>query len=102
MALPRSCAKLLSVVVLFALSRLLGKKQTLQLTFFDYCVGISIGSIAAQWRGTTRPLIDAIIAMAVYASVSCLSLQHPKKPEPADVRGACVPPGEGGILFDNE
>ena len=41
----RSCV---SVIVLFILTRLMGKKQISQLTFFDYVVGITIGSIAAQ------------------------------------------------------
>lgn len=35
-------------VLLFFMSRLMGKKQISQLTFFDYCVGITIGSIASS------------------------------------------------------
>lgn len=38
---------ILSFVVLLALTRIMGKKQLSQLTFFDYVVGITIGSIAA-------------------------------------------------------
>jgi uncharacterized membrane protein YcaP (DUF421 family) len=38
----------ISAIVLFLLARLMGKKQVAQLTFFDYVVGISIGSIAAN------------------------------------------------------
>lgn len=38
-----------SVVILFVLTRIMGKKQLSQLTFFDYVVGISIGSIAAEF-----------------------------------------------------
>lgn len=38
-----------SVVILFILTRIMGKKQLSQLTFFDYVVGISIGSIAATF-----------------------------------------------------
>ena len=34
-------------LVLFLMTRIMGKKQISQLTFFDYCVGITIGSIAA-------------------------------------------------------
>ncbi|MCF3944703.1 YetF domain-containing protein [Oceanobacillus alkalisoli] len=34
-------------LLLFLMARLMGKKQISQLTFFDYCVGITIGSIAA-------------------------------------------------------
>lgn len=34
-------------LVLFLMTRIMGRKQISQLTFFDYCVGITIGSIAA-------------------------------------------------------
>lgn len=34
-------------LLLFLMTRIMGKKQISQLTFFDYCVGITIGSIAA-------------------------------------------------------
>ena len=40
---------LVSVVVLFAFTRLAGKKQISQLSFFHYVIGISIGSIAAAF-----------------------------------------------------
>ncbi|MCL2695004.1 MAG: DUF421 domain-containing protein [Clostridiales bacterium] len=39
---------LLSVVTLFALAKLMGNKQMNQLSMFDYIVGITIGSIAAD------------------------------------------------------
>ncbi|MBE6830143.1 MAG: DUF421 domain-containing protein [Ruminococcaceae bacterium] len=35
-----------AAIVLFILARIMGKKQISQLTFFDYVVGISIGSIS--------------------------------------------------------
>ena len=37
-----------SLLVLFLLTKLMGKKQISQLTMFDYIIGISIGSIAAE------------------------------------------------------
>lgn len=37
-----------SFIILLILARILGKRQISQLTFFDYCVGITIGSIAAE------------------------------------------------------
>lgn len=37
-----------SVCGLFIITRIMGKKQIAQLTFFDYAIGASIGSIAAQ------------------------------------------------------
>lgn len=38
---------IIAALILFILTRIMGKKQISQLTFFDYVVGISIGSIAA-------------------------------------------------------
>ena len=39
---------LLVLVILFFVTKLLGKKQVSQLSLFDYVVGITIGSIAAD------------------------------------------------------
>ncbi|CAM3477892.1 DUF421 domain-containing protein [Marinicrinis lubricantis] len=38
---------LLSIIVLFFLTKLLGKRQISQLSFFEYITGITIGSLAA-------------------------------------------------------
>ena len=38
----------LSIIVLFILTKLMGNKQLSQLSMFDYIIGISIGSIAAE------------------------------------------------------
>lgn len=57
-----------SFAVLFVLTKLMGYRQISEMSFFDYVVGITIGSVAAEmatnidtqwWRG--------VIAMAVYA-----------------------------------
>lgn len=59
---------LIAAVVLFALARLMGKKQISQLTFFDYIVGISIGSIAAAMSVDKRISIrDGITSMIIWA-----------------------------------
>ena len=42
-----------SIAVLFILAKLMGSKQISQLNFFDYVVGISIGSIAAEMSADT-------------------------------------------------
>ena len=39
-----------SIIVMFAISKLLGNKQISQLTLFDYINGITIGSIASEIR----------------------------------------------------
>lgn len=38
----------IAFILLLIMARIMGKKQISQLTFFDYCVGITIGSIAAS------------------------------------------------------
>lgn len=57
-----------SFIILFIISKLLGKRQVAQLQFSDYAVGISIGSIAAQMAFDTQfPFYTYIIAMVVFA-----------------------------------
>ncbi|MGN0787933.1 MAG: DUF421 domain-containing protein [Candidatus Onthoplasma sp.] len=57
-----------SVVALFIIAKLLGKKQVAQLDFIDYVIGISIGSIAAEMATDVndKPLYYYLIAMAIY------------------------------------
>lgn len=60
---------LLSVTVLFILTRLMGKKQISQLSFFDYVVGISIGSIAAAFAvDNTITYLHGLVALLIYAA----------------------------------
>ncbi len=57
----------ISFIVLFVIAKLLGKKQVSQLTFIDYVVGISMGSIAAEMAtDTTRPFYYLILSMAAF------------------------------------
>lgn len=61
----------ISICFLFIITRMLGKKQISQLTLFDYIIGISLGSIAANMASTTDvPYSHAIAAMIVYGAVS--------------------------------
>ena len=39
---------LLSLITLFLVTKLIGKKQVSQLSLFDYVIGISIGNFAAE------------------------------------------------------
>lgn len=58
---------LCSIVALFLLTKLMGNKQLSQLSLFDYIVGISIGSIAAELATELEEPLLPLIAMAVYA-----------------------------------
>lgn len=61
---------LMAFAILFAISKLLGKKQVAQLEFTDYVVGISIGSIAATMAIEPElPIYHFIIAMAIFGGL---------------------------------
>lgn len=62
-----------SLAVLFLLAKLVGVRQISEMSFFDYVVGITIGSIAAEMstnleNGWTKP----ITAMVVYGVTAFL------------------------------
>lgn len=68
-----SIRSVVSIAVLFLLAKLLGNKQIKQLNFFDYVVGISIGSIAAEMAtNTDTPHHFFLISMLIYTAVSLL------------------------------
>lgn len=55
-----------SLVALFGLTKLMGAKQVSQLTMFDYVVGISIGSIAAELATELEEPVKPLTALVVY------------------------------------
>ncbi|MBU5450138.1 DUF421 domain-containing protein [Acetivibrio sp. MSJd-27] len=64
---------LLSIAVLFLVTKLMGKKQVSQLNTFDYIIGISIGSIAAALSvDQDTEHLDAMISMFVYGLISLM------------------------------
>ena len=58
---------LFSLLVLFVLAKIMGNKQVSQLTMFDYVIGISIGSIAAEMATELENPLKPLLAMVVYA-----------------------------------
>ena len=63
---------LLSLVVLFILTKLMGNKQISQLTMFDYITGITIGSIAAELATELETPTRPLIAMVLYGLIAVL------------------------------
>ena len=63
---------LLSIVTLFLLTKLMGNKQISQLSFFDYVVGITVGSIGADLATSSTPIHLSLIALILYALVSVI------------------------------
>lgn len=60
-----------SVIFLFILTKLMGNKEMSQLSMFDYIIGITIGSIAAEMSTALESdFMQPVVAMAVYAIVS--------------------------------
>ena len=64
MIVPRS---LFSLIALFLITKLIGRKQVSELSLFDYVIGISIGNFAAEITiNTDAPYINGIIAVLVF------------------------------------
>ena len=63
---------LLSVAVMFLLTKLMGTKQVSQMTMFDYITGITVGSIAAELATELEEPVKPLTAMVVYGLVAVL------------------------------
>jgi len=62
-----------SVIILFILTKIMGRKQAGELNIFDYVIGISIGSIAAEMTlNQDVNFFEGTLAMVIYASISYL------------------------------
>ncbi len=71
---------LTSIFFLFLLSKLMGRKQVSQLNLFDYIIGISIGSIAAEMTLNNEiDFIEGVFAIFIYAFVAYLITQLTSK-----------------------
>jgi len=64
---------LISIVVLFLITEVMGKKQLNQLNMFDYVIGITIGSLAASLSiDESINYIYGIFSIIIYGLVSAL------------------------------
>ena len=63
----------LSLITLFLITKLLGKKQVSQLSLFDYVIGISIGNFAAEMSiNLESQLINGIAAVVIFGIIAYL------------------------------
>lgn len=62
-----AATSLVSLVVLFVLTKIMGRKQMSELSMFDYIIGISIGSIAAEMATNIEEYEKPLTAMIIYA-----------------------------------
>ena len=64
---------LLSLVTLFLVTKMLGKKQVSQLSLFDYVIGISIGNFGAEMTlNLDSNELNGIIAVVIFGLVAYL------------------------------
>ena len=62
---------LISLVALFLVTKMLGKKQVSQLSLFDYVIGISIGNFAAEMTvNIDTNEVNGIVAVLVFGFVA--------------------------------
>ncbi|HEX7057071.1 MAG TPA: DUF421 domain-containing protein [Bacilli bacterium] len=96
---------LLAVIVLFAMTKLLGKRQISQLSLFEYITGITIGDTAAYVAlemGTAwyLGLISLFVWVAVSLGIEFLQLKSKKVRDFVDGKGTVLIK-DGKLLEDN-
>lgn len=95
---------LLAIFVLFVMTKLLGKRQVSQLSFFEYITGITIGDLAAN---ISMDLLSnwylGIISLTVWVSISlgieALQLKSKKSRDWIDGKSTVLV--EGGNILEN-
>lgn len=87
-----------SILVLFILTKIMGNREMSQLTLFDYIVGITIGSIAAEMSTSLENNFwEPVLAMIVYGIVAAgISYATCKS-----IKVRRIVSGRGTILLDN-
>lgn len=64
---------LISLVTLFLVTKMLGKKQVSQLSLFDYVIGISIGNFAAEMTiNVDSQYLNGIVSVVIFGVVAYL------------------------------
>ncbi|MFB9328624.1 DUF421 domain-containing protein [Paenibacillus aurantiacus] len=94
-----------TIVMLFVLTRILGKKQISQLTFFEYVTGITLGEIAGFLStDVERSYLHGVIALAVWFAlpllVELVTLRSKTLREWLEGKGTVLIK-EGKVLEDN-
>lgn len=74
---------LISLIVLFFLTKLMGYRQVTELSLYDYIIGITIGSIASElimcdFEGILKPLLGMIVYAVFTWLISILTKNYMK------------------------
>ncbi len=94
-----SLSAVLSLAELFILTKIMGKRQISQLSFFDYIIGITIGSIAADMAFIeVNAIWKPALAMLVYGLLAALFSFIGNK----SIRFRRLFEGEALILLNND
>ena len=88
---------LLSIVVIFLLAKLMGTKQVSQMTMFDYVVGITIGSVAAELATELEEPVKPLTALILYGLVAVLISILTSK----SIRARSMVTGKPLVLLEN-
>jgi uncharacterized membrane protein YcaP (DUF421 family) len=93
------------LVLLFIITKVLGKKQISELSFFEYVAGITIGSIAGEVvTGIERSMLHGALALTVFGLVTFLvnfiAIKSKKFSDFAEGKGTVVIK-DGKILENN-
>jgi uncharacterized membrane protein YcaP (DUF421 family) len=95
---------LITVVVLFVLTRLMGKRQIIQLSLFEYITGITIGNLAAHMSLEMKEgylgFISLLVWVAVILFIHLLQLKSKTARDWLDGKDTVLIK-EGKVLEDN-
>ena len=71
--MPVLYRSLISLITLFVVAKVIGKKQISELSLFDYVIGISIGNFAAEMTiNLESPEFDGVLAVIIFGGVAYL------------------------------
>jgi len=91
-------SSIIAIITLFIFTRIMGKKQMAQLNFFDYVVGISIGSLAAEYAIVRAVyFVEGLTALSVFTLFSLVLSYIATK----SYKGRKILDGSPSILIEN-
>lgn len=90
---------IISLIVLFILTKMMGYRQVAQLSMYDYIIGITFGSIAAELiMGGFSSLLRAVTGMIIYTIFTVLLSYLSRK----SVRSRRIIDGQAVVLYEND
>jgi uncharacterized membrane protein YcaP (DUF421 family) len=92
-------APIVSLIVLFVLTKMMGYRQVAQLSMYDYIIGITFGSIAADFimEGFSG-FLRAVIGMSIYTIFTILLSYITRK----NTRSRRLIDGQAVVLYEND